>query len=105
VRLFSHRLQELPQAVPYLLMGLDFLLHEPKRVVIAGDPRQAETVKLLSAVHSVFQPHKVVLGNSGPVDDFTKNLPAKEGPVVYLCTGTACQPPTRDAETVKRALE
>jgi hypothetical protein len=27
-----------------------------------------------------------------------------DAPMVYLCTGTACQPPTRDAEAIKRAL-
>jgi uncharacterized protein YyaL (SSP411 family) len=104
LQLLAPRLQELPQAVPYLLMGLDFFLHEPKRVVVAGDPRQTETVALLHAIHGVYQPDKVVLGNRGAVDDFTKTLPAKDGPVVYLCTGTACQPPTKDAETIKRAL-
>jgi hypothetical protein len=104
VRLLAPRLQELPQAVPYLLMGLDFLLREPKRVVLAGDPRQSEAVALLHAIHSVYQPNKVVLGNSGAVDDFTKTLSAKDGPTVYLCTGTACQPPTKDPETIKRGL-
>jgi uncharacterized protein len=104
LRLLAPRLQELPQAVPHLLMGLDFLLHEPKRVVVVGNPRQPETVALLHAIHGVYQPDKVVLGNSGAVDDFTKTLPAKDAPIVFLCTGTACQPPTKDAETIKRAL-
>jgi hypothetical protein len=105
VRLLAPRLQELPQAVPHLLLGLDFLLREPKRVVVAGDPRQPESVALLHAIHSVYQPNKVVLGNSGAVDDFSKTLPSKDGPTVYLCTGAACQPPTKDAATLKRALE
>jgi uncharacterized protein YyaL (SSP411 family) len=104
LRLFAGRLQELPQAVPHLLMGLDFLLHEPIRVVVAGDPRHPETLALLRAIHSVYQPNKVVLGNSGAVEDFARTLPTKDAPMVYLCTGTACQPPTRDAEAIKRAL-
>jgi len=104
LRLLGPRLQELPQAVPQLLMGLDFLLHEPKRVVVAGDPRRPETAALLHAIHSVYQPNKVVLGTSGAVDDFTKTLPAKDGPVVYLCTGTACQPPTKDTAAIQRGL-
>jgi uncharacterized protein YyaL (SSP411 family) len=104
LRLLAARLQELPQAVPYLLMGLDFLLREPKRVVVAGDPRHPETRALLRAIHSVYQPNKVVLGTSGAVEDFAKTLPAKDGPTVYLCTGTACQPPTKDPETIKRGL-
>ena len=37
LRLFSERLQRLPQAVPYMLMALDFSLEEPRRVVMAGD--------------------------------------------------------------------
>src|SRR5712664_2955272 len=37
LRLFSERLQQIPHAVPYMLMALDFSLEEPKRVVIAGD--------------------------------------------------------------------
>jgi hypothetical protein len=102
--LLAVRLQELPQAVPHLLMGLDFFLREPIRVVVAGDPRQPETVALLHAIHGVYQLNKVVLGNSGAVEDFAKTLPAKDAPVVYLCTGAACQPPARDAETIQRGL-
>ena len=104
LRLLSQRLQELPQAVPQLLMSLDFLLREPTRVVITGDPHQAGAIALLQAVHGVFQPNKVVLGNTGAVDAFTKTLPANGAPLVFLCTGTACQPPTRDAAAIKRAL-
>jgi uncharacterized protein len=104
LRLLAGRLQELPQAVPQLLMGLDFLLRDPKRVVVAGDPRQPGTVALLHAVHGVFQPNKVVLGNRGAVEEFAKTLPAKDGPMVYLCTGAACQPPTGDLETIRRGL-
>jgi hypothetical protein len=104
LRLLAPRLHEVPQAVPHLLLGLDFYLEEPKRAVVAGDPALPETRALLRAVHSVYQPNKVVLGNSGPVDPFTRTLPAKDGPVVYLCTGTACQPPSRDAATIKTFL-
>jgi uncharacterized protein YyaL (SSP411 family) len=54
----------------------------------------------LCAAHSVYQPNNVVLGNTGPVEPSAKTLPAKDGPLVYLCTGKACQPPTGDAEKV-----
>jgi uncharacterized protein len=105
LRLLAPRLHEVPQAVPHLLIGLDFYLEEPRRAVVAGDPGLAETRSLLRAIHSVYQPNKVVLGNGGPVDPFTRTLPAKDGPVVYLCTGTACQPPSRDAATIKKLLQ
>ena len=104
LRLFADRLQRLPQAVPHLLCALDFWLEEPRRVVIAGDAASPQARGLLRAAHSVYRPNKVVLGNSGPVEPFAKTLPAKNGPVVYLCTGTACQPPTQDALKVKQLL-
>ena len=61
-------------------------------------PEHPETRALLRAIHSVYQPGKVVLGNSGPVDPFARSLPAAEGPLVYLCSGSSCQPPSRDPE-------
>jgi len=105
LRLTAERLQNLPQAVPYMLLALDFSLEEPKRVVIAGDPAAAEARALLRAAHSVYQPGKVVLGTAGKVEAFAKILPAKDGPVAYLCTGTACQPPTSDGEKLKAMLK
>ena len=105
LRLFSERLQKFPQAVPHLLHALDFWMDEPRRVVIAGDPNSAKVRELLHAAHSVYQPNKVVLGNTGPVEPFAKTLPAMDGPVVYLCTGKACQAPTSDAEQVRAILQ
>ena len=104
LRRFAHRLQNFPQAMPFLLHALDFLLEEPRRVVIAGDPTAPETRALLHAAHSIYQPNKVVLGNTGAVEAFARTLPAKNGPVVYFCTGNSCQPPTQDVEKVRGML-
>ncbi len=104
LRLFANRLHQLPQAVPHLLLALDYWLEEPKRAVIVGDPTAASTRALIHAVHSVYQPGKVVLGNTGSVEPFARTLPAKDAPVVYLCTGNACQPPTSSADTVRVML-
>jgi len=104
LRLFAHRLQEVPQAVPFMLQALDFSLDEPWRAVVTGDLHRPETHALLRAVHSVYQSNKVVLGNTGPVEPFAHTLPAREGPVVYLCSGTSCQPPTSDLAEIKEML-
>jgi hypothetical protein len=104
LRLFAHRLQRVPQAVPFMLEALDFSLDEPWRTVVAGNPDRPETRALLRAVHSVYQPNKVVLGNTGPVESFAQTLPAREGPVVYLCSGTSCQAPTSDPTRIKDLL-
>jgi hypothetical protein len=104
LRLFAHRLQNFPQAMPFMLHAVDFWLEEPRRVVIAGNPDSPEAHELLRAAHSVYQPNKIVLGNVGAVEAFAHTLPAKGGPVVYLCTGTTCQPPTNRPAELRQLL-
>ena len=104
LRLFAARLRDLPQAVPYLLQALDFYLTEPRRAVIVGDPGKSATQALVHAVHSVYQPNKIVLGHAGAVDAFTKSLPAKPSPAAYICSGTSCQPPTSDPAQAAKLL-
>ena len=105
LRLFANRLEQMPQGAPYMLLALDFWLEEPKRVVLAGAVNAPAGQSLLRAAHAVYQPNKVVLGTNGPVESFAKTLPAEGGkPTVYLCTGTACQPPVHEAEKVKQFL-
>jgi uncharacterized protein YyaL (SSP411 family) len=105
LRLFASRLQQVPQAVPCMLQAFDFSLEEPRRAVVVGDPGTPEARVLLCAIHSVYQPNKVVLGHTGPVEPFARTLPARGSPVVYLCNGAACQPPTGDTAKIKELLK
>jgi uncharacterized protein YyaL (SSP411 family) len=105
LRLFASRLQQVPQAVPCMLQAFDFSLEEPRRAVVVGDPGTPEARALLRAIHSVYQPNKVVLGHTGPVEPFARTLPARGSPVVYLCNGAACQPPTGDTAKIKELLK
>jgi hypothetical protein len=102
--LFSDNLANSPSAVPYLLQALDFLVHEPRRAVITGDPKSAEGRSLIAAAHGAYQPNKVVLGVAGPVEEFAKTLPEEKKSMVYLCTGTACQPPTSDTFKLREMM-
>jgi hypothetical protein len=77
-----------------MLHALDFWLQEPRRVVIAGDSGPGKLQEMLRAAHSIHQPNKIVLGNSGAIEPFAKTLPAKGAATAYLCTGNSCQPPT-----------
>ncbi|MFM7100667.1 MAG: thioredoxin domain-containing protein [Verrucomicrobiota bacterium] len=105
VRLFAQKLHQTPQAVPHLLLALDFLQQEPKRVVLVGDFSCGSTASLLRAAHAVYEPNKVILGNRGPVDPFARTLPVNEEfTQAFCCTGTACQPPTRDRARLREFL-
>jgi uncharacterized protein YyaL (SSP411 family) len=83
---------------------VDFWLAEPRRVVIVGEKDSAEFQQLLRAAHSVYQPNKIILGNTGAVQEFARTLPAKDGASACLCTGTACQPPNSDPARLKEML-
>jgi uncharacterized protein YyaL (SSP411 family) len=106
--LFAEHLEQLPQAVPSLLHALDFSLDEPRRFVLAdpsADPANPQRRALLRALHSVYQPNKVVLGNAGAVEPFARTLPPGQGAVLYPCTGSACQEPTSDPERIKQMAD
>jgi uncharacterized protein len=105
LRLFAHRLQHFPQAMPFMMCALDFSLQEPRRVVVAGKNDSKNFHELLRATHSVYQPNKIILGNAGAVEEFAKTLPSKNEAVIYLCTGNSCQPPTSEVASVKELLK
>ena len=88
-----------------MLHALDFWLDEPRRVVIAGEPGPEVAKELLRAAHSVYQPHKIVLGNTGAVEPFAKTLVAKDDALAFICMGNSCQPPTSVVARVKELLD
>ena len=97
--LFAEHLERSPLALPSLLQALDFSLEEPRRFVLAdpsADPENSQRRALLRAIHSVYLPNKVVLGNAGAVEPFARALPPLGRAAVYLCTGSACREPTSE---------
>jgi uncharacterized protein YyaL (SSP411 family) len=104
LELFASNLSEQPQSVPSLITALDFLLHEPNRLVIAGRPETGAADVLLGAAHRVYQPNKVILGNIGPVESFARTLPAGDGVTAFVCSGTFCHPPTQEATKVAELM-
>jgi len=104
LHLFAHRLQTQPAGLAFMLQALDFWLEEPRRVVIASDGNPVSLKALLGAAHSVYQPNKIVLGNTGAVEPFARTLAAKDAAMAYVCTGTACQPPTPEPAKLAELL-
>jgi uncharacterized protein len=106
LRLFSERLQQLPQALPWMLMALDFSLEESRRIVISTPGEPSTAAALVHAAHSAYQPNLVVLGNTGPVEAFATTLqPLENRPTAYFCTESACRPPTCEAGELRAILE
>ena len=99
---FAHRLLNQPAAMAFMFSAVDFWLDEPRRVVIAGEPAAAG--ELLQAAHSIYQPNKVILGTVGAVEPFAKTLAPQGSATAYVCTGSACRPPTSDPTHVREYL-
>jgi uncharacterized protein YyaL (SSP411 family) len=103
LKAFHRRLADEPHAVPLMIKAAAFSAREPFRVVIAGDPAGARP--LLRAAHTVYQPHRVVLGTVGPVEPFAKDCKPLDGnPAAYVCTGNACQLPSSDPAVIRKYL-
>ncbi len=104
---FSSTLKNVPQGMPLMLIAAHFAAAHPSRAVIAGEPGTEATRALVAAAHAPYQPHKVVLGTSGPVEEFAKGLNPEPGatPQVYICKGEHCELPTADADKVRALLQ
>ena len=100
LHLFAARLQQQPHALAFMLHAVDFALEPPRRVVITGE----SVGDLLRAAHSVYQPDKIVLGNTGAVEPFARTLPTSKAATAYVCTGQTCQPPVTEAAKLCQLL-
>ena len=58
---FASRLQLAPVAIPQMLAACEFLLGEPREIILAGARDSAEMRALLRELHTRFVPNRVVL--------------------------------------------
>ena len=56
--------------------------------------------------HGQYQPNRIVLGNTGPVEEFAKKLkPGKDGPEAFICSGRECKQPTHLVTEIQKYLK
>ena len=114
LRYFSGRMMDQPEAMPQMLIALEFSLEKPKQVIIAGAADNPLTKTLLKEVHSRFLPDKILLladGGEGqkllseflPVLSQMRMLDGK--PTAYVCENYVCKLPTSNARVVASELE
>ena len=56
--LLGEQTKRRPESMPQMLVALDFHLHKPKQIVIAGNLQGEDTRKMLREVHRQFIPGK-----------------------------------------------
>ena len=103
-----------PQGYLRMLCAVDFFLHPPKEIAIAGNPEAKDTQALLQAVFGHFVPSKVValvdpangaaeLGKAIPLLAEKALIDGKA--TAYVCKDFACGLPVTTAEALVAQLE
>ncbi len=106
--LYFHQMEGMPSGSGQLLCELAFLLSTPKEIAIVGPKGDAKTEAMLAALHSTYQPNKIV-ALSESADGQTLPLLAGKTQVddtatAYVCENYACQAPTTDVEAFVELL-
>ena len=111
---FEQRLSLAPSALPQMLAACEFLLSNPRQIVVAGVRGAADTHELLKTIHSRFLPNQIVL----TVDSAETRARLAEGipsiaamhPVdgraaAYVCRDYTCQLPVSDTAALVELLQ
>ncbi len=113
LRAFAGELRKAASAHTQMLAAADFALGPSFEIVVAGDPRSADTQAALTALHRVFAPNKVVLlrpeGDGAEalseLAPYTAEQGARDGrTTIYLCRNFACEASTHDVARVVAAI-
>ena len=111
---FGPRLEQRPEAMPYMMSAFDFSLAKPRQIVIAGVPGAEDTRTLLRLVWQRYIPNRVLLLADGAVGQrqlahwvpSLASVKPKQGrATAYICENYICNLPTADPPTVARLLD
>jgi hypothetical protein len=111
---FGEQIEKNSQALPQLLIAVDFSLFKPVQIVLSGNRKHPVIREMVDEIHSRFLPNKVVLFVDGAEGQtflghyvpFFGNLSTAGGKqLVYICEDYTCELPTSDVETMIQTLE
>ena len=114
IRAFGKRVVTAPQAMPQMMVAVNFYLDKPKQVFIAGERNAPDTRALLGEVHKRFLPNRIILlADGGPAQHrLAKSLEVLNTfrridgkATAYICENYACKLPTNQATVVARLLD
>jgi hypothetical protein len=100
-----------PFGFAHLLCALDQYLHPSKEIVVVGDRSDARTAELISGIHALYLPNKVLqlVGPDEPLQKFSPLLAGKaqidNQPTVYVCQNFTCSAPVTSWAELKPLLE
>jgi uncharacterized protein YyaL (SSP411 family) len=107
-------MKKAPQGYLTLLSNVNFLLHHPKEIAIAGNKDSEDTQRLLLAIHGRFIPHRILtlidpessealkLSEKIPLLADRKLVHGKAA--AYICENFTCKIPVTSPEELSKQL-
>ena len=102
---FAGRLQLAPAGIPQMLAACEFLLGEPREIILAGRGESAEMRALLRELHTRFVPSRVVLlvdsaetqqALAAGIPSVASMNPPPDGATAYVCRNYTCALPVSE---------
>jgi uncharacterized protein YyaL (SSP411 family) len=107
-------MEKAPQGYLSLLRNVDFFVHPPKEIAIAGQNGAKDSKQLLKAIHSRFLPNRVIAfldPNAAEAEKLSKKIPLLAGRTLvngkataYICRNFTCQLPATSPEDFIKQL-
>jgi hypothetical protein len=110
LRAFHSRLSTVPAAVPEMLAACEFLLGDPRQIILVGARDVADFTPLLRALHARFLPNRIVLRVDSPEARtfFALGIPSiasMQQPGAYVCRNYTCQLPVFEAGAFSELIQ
>jgi uncharacterized protein YyaL (SSP411 family) len=107
---FSGFVSSHPQASPALLLAVDYATDDAKEIVVAGRAEDEKRRSLITSIHRLFLPNKVMTvsdpsGHKSEVPLAADKMEVAGQPAIYLCQGHACRKPATRLEEVLSDLK
>ena len=111
---YGRRLEPYASAMPRMLTAMDLERATPRHVVVAGDPRAADTRAMVRTFEQRFLPDDLLMVVDGGESQkrlarlapFVAPLARQNGrATAYVCVGYSCRLPTTDLTTFAAELD
>jgi len=106
---FSDKLTKMPYAMPQMLVALDYFLHKPKQIIIAGKKNDETAMQMITEVYERFIPGKILIfidtDSSKESKTFASKIISKTGKTAaYVCENFACKLPVNNVKELIKLL-
>ncbi len=111
---FEQRLSLAPSALPQMMAACEFLLGNPRQIIVVGAREAQDTSALLRTIHSRFMPNRILLlvDSEETRTRLVEGIPSVDGmrridgrAAAYVCRDYACQLPVTDSSALSELLQ